>query len=39
VREPSRAYGGESLLDLVREGRDDEARALLEQAFDWSRTA
>jgi hypothetical protein len=39
VREPSPAYGGESLLDLVREGRDDEARTLLEQAFDWSRTA
>ena len=39
VREPAAAYGGESLLALVREGRDDEARALLEQAFDWSRTA
>lgn len=39
VREPAEAYGGKSLLDLVRDGRDDEARALLEQAFDWSRTA
>ena len=39
VREPAAAYGGESILALVREGRDDEARALLEQAFDWSRTA
>ena len=39
VREPAEAYGGASILDLVRDGRDDEARALLEQAFDWSRTA
>jgi hypothetical protein len=39
VREPATAYGGESILALVREGRDDEARELLEQAFDWSRTA
>ena len=39
VREPAGAYGGASILELVRDGRDDEARALLEQAFDWSRTA
>lgn len=39
VREPAQAYGGAAILDLVREGRDDEARSLLEQAFDWSRTA
>jgi len=39
VREPAEAYGGTSILDLVRAGRDDEARASLEQAFDWSRTA
>ena len=39
VREPARAYGGTSILALVGEGRDDEARALLEQSFDWSRTA
>jgi hypothetical protein len=31
--------GDASLLDLVRDGRDDEARRLLEPAFDWSRTA
>ena len=39
VREPAAAYGGEAILDLVRAGRDEEARSLLEQAFDWSRTA
>ena len=39
VREPARAYGTKSILDLVREGRDEEARAALERAFDWSRTA
>jgi hypothetical protein len=39
VREPARAYGTKSILDLVREGRDEQARAALEQAFDWSRTA
>ncbi|MDX6535863.1 MAG: hypothetical protein QOD37_204 [Gaiellales bacterium] len=39
VREPAAAYGGRSLLALVGDGRDEEARALLEQAFDWSRTA
>ena len=39
VRGPAAAYGGESILALVGEGRDDEARELLEQAFDWSRTA
>src|SRR4051794_15816633 len=39
VREPARAYGSASILDLVRTGRDEEARASLEQAFDWSRTA
>jgi hypothetical protein len=39
VREPAEAYGGTSILDLVRAGRDDEARELLELAFDWSRTA
>jgi hypothetical protein len=39
VREPAKAYGGAAILDLVRDGRDDEARNLLEQAFDWSRTA
>ena len=39
VREPAEAYGGASVLELVRAGRDDEARTLLEQAFDWSRTA
>jgi DNA-binding transcriptional ArsR family regulator len=39
VREPAPAYGGRSLLALVGDGRDEEARALLEQAFDWSRTA
>jgi DNA-binding transcriptional ArsR family regulator len=39
VREPAPAYGGASILELVRDGRDDEARTLLEQAFDWSRTA
>jgi predicted transcriptional regulator len=39
VREPARAYGTKSILDLVREGRDEDARAALERAFDWSRTA
>lgn len=39
VREPARAYGTKSILDLVREGRDEQARAALEHAFDWSRTA
>ena len=39
VREPARAYGTKSILDLVREGRDEQARAALERAFDWSRTA
>lgn len=39
VREPARSYGTKSILDLVREGRDEEARAALERAFDWSRTA
>ena len=39
VREPAAAYGGESILALVGEGRDEEARVLLERAFDWSRTA
>jgi hypothetical protein len=39
VREPAPAYGGQSLLALVGAGRDEEARAQLEQAFDWSRTA
>jgi len=38
VREPAAAYAGASILELVRDGRDEEARALLEQAFDWSRT-
>ena len=39
VREPARAYGTKSILDLVREGRDEQARVALEHAFDWSRTA
>jgi transcriptional regulator with XRE-family HTH domain len=39
VREPADAYGGRSILELVRAGRDDDARELLEQAFDWSRSA
>ena len=39
VREPARAYGTKSILDLVRERRGEQARVALEHAFDWSRTA
>ena len=39
ARAGARPTAAKSILDLVREGRDEEARAVLERAFDWSRTA
>jgi hypothetical protein len=39
ARRPADAYGGLTMLEMVRADRDGELRELTEQAFDWSRTA
>lgn len=39
ARRPAAAFGGQSLLDAVRAGRDAEVRDSVEHAFDWSGTA
>jgi transcriptional regulator with XRE-family HTH domain len=39
ARKRADAYGGLTMLDMVRADRDDELRELTERAFDWSVTA
>lgn len=39
ARKRADAYGGVTMLDMVRADRDDELRELTERAFDWSVTA
>lgn len=39
ARRRADAYGGLTMLDMVKQDRDDELRELTERAFDWAATA
>lgn len=39
ARRRADAYGGRTMLEMVRDNRDAELRELTEQALDWSSTA
>ena len=39
VRDPARAYGGRSMLQLIVEDRHRELLELVERSFDWAATA
>ena len=39
ARRRADAYGGLTMLDMVKRDRDDELRELTERAFDWASTA
>ena len=39
ARRRADAYGGLTMLDMVKRDRDDELRELTERAFGWATTA
>jgi transcriptional regulator with XRE-family HTH domain len=39
ARRPAAAYGGQTMLEMVRVGRDQELKEITERALDWSTTA
>lgn len=39
ARRAAAAYGGQTMLEMVRVGRDEELKEITERALDWSTTA